>query len=438
MGLFNLFKKSDSKSFSVSLENAKSGTIEKEPSYMMAVPKDASILSDMEAMIERIKTIPDVKVLAKRISGEPSAVVSYKDAEYEIQIFVEDYTLPKLFCINHQLTKGDMEILQTANKGVSTKLLFSENNMDSFHLQIKVLAAMVPDMAGVIDISGERILSGKWAALSASSKVPPAPLYLYGIQAVNNNKDFWLHTHGLHRCGCIELEILNATHDNYSALGNLVTTLADMIVSNGEFQPEGEPFFAGSLQDGSDIVATWLSIDNALAHYPNLKIGGRRDRMDGHNENTGAIFLYTCEEDYENHVFTPASILSKYLDDNPIFMKTSKETDRMKALAIERLSYLKKMLDSPMEKAILVKIGLEVDEEFKNGDMKEHIWFELQSMTDSTLTGELTQEPYYVKALHPGSIGTYPYEDLTDWVIYTKKGPITPDSVYLLENEVLS
>lgn len=434
MGIFNFLKKSDSKPFSVSLENTKSGTIEKEPSYMMAVPKDTSTITDMEVIVERIKDTNDVKVLAKRTGHNPSVVVSYKDVEYDIQLSIEDYTLPELFCINHQLTEADMQVLKNAKKGVSTKLTFGENNMDSFHLQIKVLAAIVPDMAGVIDISGERILSGKWAALAASSSVPPAPLYLYGIQAVNNNKEFWLHTHGLHRCGCIELEILKANNDNYGDLGNLVSTLADIIVSNGEFINEGEPFYAGSLQDGFEIVATWLSIENALPNYPGLKIGGKKDHEDSHAENAGAIFLYMNETDYNNHVFTPASTLAKELSDNPLFMKTSKETERMKALAVERLSYLKNLLDSPMEKAILVKIGLEVDEEFKNGDMKEHIWFELKSMTDTTLTGELTQEPYYVKALHTGSIQTYPYEDLTDWVVYTKKGVITPDSVYLLEN----
>lgn len=45
----------------------------------------------------------------------------------------------------------------------------------------------------------------------------------------------------------------------------------------------------------------------------------------------------------------------------------------------------------------------------------------------------LTQEPYYVKSMHKGSEGTYPFDRITDWLIYTKERRITADDVYLLD-----
>jgi hypothetical protein len=45
---------------------------------------------------------------------------------------------------------------------------------------------------------------------------------------------------------------------------------------------------------------------------------------------------------------------------------------------------------------------------------------------------ELTQEPYYVSGIKAGDTGTYPFSDITDWLIYTKDGNITPDDAYRL------
>ena len=62
----------------------------------------------------------------------------------------------------------------------------------------------------------------------------------------------------------------------------------------------------------------------------------------------------------------------------------------------------------------------------------EHIWFELKEKHQDTFTAELTQEPYYVKDLHEGAVMTFPYGQITDWIIFTPEGRVTPDDVYLL------
>ena len=47
----------------------------------------------------------------------------------------------------------------------------------------------------------------------------------------------------------------------------------------------------------------------------------------------------------------------------------------------------------------------------------------------------LTQEPYYIKNLHEDTEMEIDLNDLTDWILYTPDGAITPDSVYLLEKD---
>ena len=129
-------------------------------------------------------------------------------------------------------------------------------------------------------------------------------------------------------------------------------------------------------------------------------------------------------------------IFDEILAGNPIYMISSQETRRMKALATERLPYLLAALADSRNQA-LVKLGLSVDEEHRQDqeeeDSREHIWFKVLGYQDGAFTAELTQDPYYIAGLRTGHVGQYPVEQLTDWVLFTPERRITPDDVYMLE-----
>ena len=75
-----------------------------------------------------------------------------------------------------------------------------------------------------------------------------------------------------------------------------------------------------------------------------------------------------------------------------------------------------------------------MDEQYKSeGNGYEHIWFALHSVDEDSFTAELTQEPYMVSGMHTGSVGTYSYDEITDWMMFTEEDRITPDEVYLIE-----
>jgi len=80
-------------------------------------------------------------------------------------------------------------------------------------------------------------------------------------------------------------------------------------------------------------------------------------------------------------------------------------------------------------------MGLLVDNEYQNkeNNKKEHIWFEILEINGEKMKGILTQEPYYMKGLTVNAEMKLNLKDLTDWILYTPDGQITPDSVYLLE-----
>ena len=168
--------------------------------------------------------------------------------------------------------------------------------------------------------------------------------------------------------------------------------------------------------------------------YDGQKLGGRQDRQEGNNGNTCAIYVYVTPEDYEAGKYQPVTIFDEILAENPLYWLSNKETDRMKALALERLDYMKEAFAEEGNQ-ILIKVGLLVDKEFRSDDNdKEHIWFELLALEESEFQARLTQEPYYIEGLHEGDENWYRYEQITDWLIFTPEGRISPDDVYLLEN----
>lgn len=407
----------------------------KEKSYMLAIPKNQEDISDIESILKRLHTTKDFKLLNTQMNdGVLGIKVKYKNEEYDINIYPENYEVPDLFKTQHLFSDIDIELIEKSNLGICVEMMFSDDYLDSYHLQLKVINSLLSEIVGIFDYSSEKILSGKWAKLTSESNVPPAPRYIYTTQAViDDDNTVWLHTHGLNRCGITELEILNSNKEMYNTHYSIIETLANRLIEMEDMLEEKEPFYIARLSEEVYLVVTLVSWQEAVNNYDYDFLGGQRDREEGHNENTSVIYVYRSQDDCDNENYEHLSIYDELLEGNPIYMITTSETNRMKALATERINYLKASSKNNQNN-ILVKIGLTIDEEYQTDtNTKEHIWFELKSFDNDKITGELTQEPYYVSNLHTGDIKDFSLEDMTDWLIFTPEKRITPDEVYLLE-----
>ncbi|RDU21975.1 DUF4026 domain-containing protein [Anaerosacchariphilus polymeriproducens] len=427
MGLFEKFSNKNQR-----LEDLKKGKIEKVPSYVMAIPKNDIVLDDLELMVDQIRKIEGLTIIGKRINNILTVVFKYKNLEYSVDIFVEDFQLPPLFRITHDFGDEEVEIMEGAVRGLLTRMTFSENKMDSFHIQIKLLYAMIPELAGVVDFSAEKILSGKWVELTAKSNVHPAPSYLYTIQAVTDKNEVWLHTHGMNRCGSIELEVLKSDKINFNNHYEVLASFAERMITDNVTIDEGEALYIGTIGSNQDLVVTWIDFKRVIKKMKRSALGGTKDRIDGHNENSGIIFVYPTEEDYNIKKMVHISQFNSLLNQNPVFMKTTEETIRMQNLALERIPFLHKLWKAIDEKQVLIKVGMKVNEEYNSSDNKEHIWFEVIDLGEKTFRGILLQEAYYITNLRKGDEFEFPIEELTDWLAYTKIGTIKPDNVYRL------
>jgi len=403
-----------------------------EKSYMSAIPKDEDYKIAKED-VERLSTIENLTVLDTNYSTEGyiNIALEYEEEKYEVGIFPGPISIPTYYLNKNFLFKEDeIDAILSARKSLTIFMEFKKDAKKSYHLQLKLAFALMPDLLAVLDESAERVLPAKWVELTAKSKVLPSSRDLFVVQAIEGEEGkVWLHTHGLCRCHTTELEILESNKENSQNHYNLLSTYAMNILDKTEpFDPRIESAYIGRLINGYPVVVTCKSWVEALSKYKNLSLGNLNDRKEGHNSKTSIVFLYTSEENENNDVVDKITLYDELWGDNPLFFYSDEETWRMKALAMERFEYVKKCFKAK-DNQILIKIGLPL----KDGEHFEHIWFELTEIKGEKFKAKLTQEPYDIDDIHTGDERWFTIDDVTDWMIYTKEYAINPSNIYLIE-----
>ena len=200
----------------------------KPKSYMFAVPAQPRDVENLELILERLHTAGAFQLLSEHMEEETLYLkINYEGELYSAEVYPSNFALPELYRCQHLFPDVDAEAVQAAEFGLAVEMEFGTNPLISYHLQLKLIYALLPDLLAVLDDSSEKILSGRWAVLAAQSTVPPAPRYLFTAQAVSGEDDcVWLHTHGLNRCGRPELEVLNSDKETYQTHYNTLETLA--------------------------------------------------------------------------------------------------------------------------------------------------------------------------------------------------------------------
>ena len=200
----------------------------KPKSYMLAVPSQPRDIEEPQLFLDRLHTTGAFQLMSERMEEETLYLeINYEGELYSAEIYPTSFTIPELYRCQHLFPDVDAEAVQAAEFGLAVVLEFGDNPLSSYHLQLKLIYTLLPDVVAVLDDSSEKILSGRWVILAAQSMVPPAPRYLFTAQAVSGEDDcVWLHTHGLNRCGHPELEVLNSNKETYQTHYNTLETLA--------------------------------------------------------------------------------------------------------------------------------------------------------------------------------------------------------------------
>lgn len=402
--------------------------------------KDFKLISFSE-----MRDIPDFAYLAL------DAKIAYQGHDYDVELLVirtENLNL-KDFGFANQISEDELNIALDQEYYLEVSMFFGDSPLSSFHLQLKILLAIVPDASLIIDFVSVRLLSAKWGRMAAKSSTPPSPDYLYALHAVydgddDENRLYWFHTHGLLRCGSVELELMNIKN-GARQMNDLITMVVKKFINDPV--AENEKFVIG--YDGLGINLSWLRWEEALKDFPSKILGGKEDRKgEGniHAEPSGVLFAVE-----DNNLISP-EIYVTTLADNPIYYISNEETERMSALAKERFVYFKETFRKKGKTAkkgffqklfgkkqqdeeswtFLAKFGLQVDH-LDSETEKEHLWFEVISITrDDAIEGKLLNQPYWISGLNKDEIKVYPISLLTDWLIYAPESTYSTDTIYQL------
>lgn len=413
-------------------------------SYMLALTSEDYVIND--ETLERIEAIEGIEVKYNNYLNDNigELVVSYNNLDFKVGYLFRDFYVDEVTQGQMQyFTNIEKENIINTKKELTVFMKFLGDPKKAYHLQLKLIYAMVPDMYALYDESAEKLLNSKWVELAAKSSVVPGPENMYVVQAVSDDDKIWLHTHGLCRCNLHELEILGSTKDDYETYHALLSNYACRLLDEYEEfveneMGEDEIFGLGVFHDGQPIVATSKPWVEGLSYYPKDILGGFEDRIISHNSKTNLIFMYRSEEDMNADCISMVGEFTEKFIENPMFYLSNNETKRMSSLAQERFFYVSRVLEEKQRGAnlgVLVKVGLATIDNEGNLDYenKEHIWFEAISLEVEGFKAKLTQEPYHIPNLHEGDEGIYRVVDVSDWIIYTNNGQVTPETVYLLD-----
>lgn len=331
------------------------------------------------------------------------------------------------------LQPEDLEASAAARWSIGVSTRFESNPLLAFHQQLRVLDTVAPGAVVTYDISASWPRSGDWLRDTASARVPPSPENLYSVHAVvdPDAKDrVWLHTHGLLRCGTIELEMLDAPADQAPVLCNLLGAAAAMTLELGPPPPD-EPFLVGQ---GLELV--WLPWDQGLSHVGRGVSGSRRDRDEFHSNPSGILFapgekwLGLLGSRFKN----PERYLP-VLQDNPLLYVSNMETARMRLLAAERLDRFLRLFAQHGQRddwMFLVKLGYAVDHAEGDED-REHLWFQIHDVDNGHFDATLINAPYGIARMREGQRDRHERSLLSDWSVHCPHGSFDPDSVGQLE-----
>ena len=402
-------------------------------SYMQAVVEEYNP-NILDNIIEKIETVEGVKVTAAReLSKEAPGGVKfiYEGEEFDLFYYPSNFTFYDMYARGPLFaTQQESEKLHNATTSITFCMPFGANAKKSFHLQLKIVFAVVPNLISVIDESAEKLLPRNWIELTVNSKVSPCADNLYTIQAISaENGEVWLHTHGLARCGIPELDILQTSRDYYNVHYNLLSAYASYLLDDTSIDLSYAPVHLGYFANNDPLVATSVSWTVALNEYEDLELGGIEDRQEEHNSKRNVIFLYNTPSDAENKILTKLSFYNNNWSQNPLFFISTDETNIRTGIAKERFHYLKD-LSKDENNEILVKIALPIP----NSTQHEHIYFRLISFENEKFKAVLLQSPYADINMKPGDEAYFTIDDVSDWLVYTEKGTLYPTHVYLLKD----
>jgi uncharacterized protein YegJ (DUF2314 family) len=246
---------------------------------------------------------------------------------------------------------------------------------------------------------------------------------LFTVHAIYDDQSpdkrfYWMHTHGLEELGAFDLDVLRPSHDLAMNAGDPMRALA-FAALEGHITPTMTGFQLGHPGGAVDFVAASdfdaaAAPDDARLRTPDEAHAGRR--------------AVVCEPRGLFGFLRKRPIPSRFLSGMSggvtfNFSKTS--SDLMAERARATLDVFKGLVAEfgPTGLPAVAKIGYQTASDPTG---REHLWFEVHGFDGDRIDGTLSNRPYDVPSLTQGARGWHPAADVSDWMVLSPAGPMTP------------
>ena len=220
----------------------------------------------------------------------------------------------------------------------------------------------------------------------------------------------WASTHGLNRCGRVELELFGVPAVYTSESVHIVDGLAALTLETS-LPPTGQP-----ISLGSDLLVSLMPCDKAISMLKD-DMPGREDR------NVPTVAIVSSDA---TSVYPKDAIETLHLGETAV-VKTMRSTERSAKLAQDKWNLLLKasgQIGESEHAGCLVQVPwAHVDAE---DSPREYLWFRVLEVRGEEVVGELAHQPSIVTTLAEGQKETITVNDITDWVLMTPVGPMGP------------
>ncbi|MCQ2417337.1 MAG: hypothetical protein MJ071_05960 [Oscillospiraceae bacterium] len=304
---------------------------------------------------------------------------------------------------------------------------FEEKQPDlALHFQLKLMHLICPDAVTYLDFSRMKMLPAGWVTMTAKSDIPPLVDYLYNLKLHGNEEDnqLWITTRGLRACGMREIEILDATKENFPRYCDMISFAVEQMLLKEEMPDAKQPFTLVYDQNEKPVECTWLPMSEAKADYENDAQSGwgirsqilEREVIEFDSD--AVLYMYDREGDEIKRLST----LTKEDFDSFRYGSFIISSKKIAAMARERVHILARMMQTAPDQAYAcVRITNEPE--------IEEAWMKLEKVTDKQLSGVFAEDCSLGKE---GTAYTADVAQLTDFSVQVGENlMVHPNTAYI-------
>ena len=325
------------------------------------------------------------------------------------------------------LLDDEKERARTGESAISVTVIGQKDNVlrDRKRLLSWLRSLMQPD--GVVAFDTESTLPWSQAMLD-DELAHDADLdieALYVIHAIRDESDgtrtTWLHTHGLEGLGAFDLDVLQPSREFVGACADPLRALA-FAALEGAISPSTDSFMLTSPSGEIRLVPADRFQAEAAPEHRQL-----RDADPAHSGRRavvcdpvgGLLSLWRKRP-------TPSRFLSTVVEPAGVMPFSTPATELMADRARRTLQVFDSLRRefASLKLPSVVKLGYEVDGGGPND--WEHLWFEVHGVSAGKIDATLANTPHNVPSLHAGQRGDHDVDRLTDWLILSPEGTMTP------------